>query len=128
MQPAIDVADGPRDNAADKVRPVPPPGIEVPAADRAELEKGVTALGQQIDALRGSLKDKPALLGLLPEQVLDIRILGEVFEPAEVSAPGPTWSIPRDWRIPSGAGTENPSRAPTPTGNQPGSREPTIVF
>src|SRR5438105_4610965 len=26
-------ADGPQDNAADRVRPVPPPGIEIPAAE-----------------------------------------------------------------------------------------------
>ena len=67
LLPTPVVADGPRDNVADKVRPVPPTGIDVPAADRAELEKGVAALGQQIDALRTNLKAKPALLGLLPD-------------------------------------------------------------
>jgi hypothetical protein len=43
-------------------------------------------------------------LGLLPEQVLDIRILGETFDPAEFGAPPPTWSIPRDWVLPLAAG------------------------
>jgi hypothetical protein len=36
-------------------------------------------------------------LGLLPEQVLDIRVLGEVFDPAKIEATAPQWSIPRDW-------------------------------
>ena len=60
-------ADGPADNLADKVRRVPPPGIPIPASDRAELESGVAALGQEIDALRAALKPKPALLELLPD-------------------------------------------------------------
>jgi hypothetical protein len=60
-------ADGPEDNNPDKVRPVPPPGIAVPAGLRAELEAGVAALGQEIDDLRASLAKKPALLELLPD-------------------------------------------------------------
>jgi hypothetical protein len=62
-------------------------------------------------------------LGLLPEQVLDIRVLGEVFEPAELGARPPTWSIPRDWRPAFGSGIENPSRGSTPAEKQPGSSE-----
>jgi hypothetical protein len=45
-------------------------------------------------------------LGLLPEQALDLRVLGEVFDPAEFGVPPPAWSIPRDWGSPSGARTE----------------------
>jgi len=60
-------ADGPADNLAEKVRPVPPPGVAIPDGDRAELEKGVAALGQEIESLRGALKNKPALLELLPD-------------------------------------------------------------
>ena len=45
-------------------------------------------------------------LSLLPEQVLDLRVLGEVFDPAEFGAPSLTWSIPRDWTSPAGAVTE----------------------
>ena len=59
--------DGPADNRADKVRPVPPPGVAIPAADREELQKGVDALGKEIEDLRTALKDKPALLDLLPD-------------------------------------------------------------
>jgi dienelactone hydrolase len=60
-------ADGPADNRADKVRPVPAPGVAIPAADREELQKGVDALGKEIEDLRTALKDKPALLDLLPD-------------------------------------------------------------
>src|SRR5262245_45742129 len=35
------VADGPADNVADKVRPIPPPGIALGDADRSELTEGV---------------------------------------------------------------------------------------
>jgi Prolyl oligopeptidase family len=49
------------------MRPIPPPGVEIPAADRTELESGVAALGKEIDALKVELKDKPKLLELLPD-------------------------------------------------------------
>jgi dienelactone hydrolase len=64
------LADGPGDNVPAKVRPVPPPGVEVPAADRAELEAGVAELDRAIAALEPVLKDQPRLAGLLP----DVRI------------------------------------------------------
>ncbi len=49
------------------MRPIPPLGVEIPAADRAELESGVAALGKEIDTLKLELKDKPKLLELLPD-------------------------------------------------------------
>ncbi len=48
-------------------KPIPPVGIEIPAAERAELQAGVAALGQEIAALRVELKGKPKLLELLPD-------------------------------------------------------------
>ncbi len=60
-------ADGPADNMVDRVRPVPPKGIAVPAADRAALQAGSDELGKEIDALRNALKRKPDLLALLPD-------------------------------------------------------------
>jgi hypothetical protein len=60
-------ADGPRDNLPDNVRPVPPPGVEVPAEDRAELEAGLKKLGTEVEFLRGALKTQPAKLALLPD-------------------------------------------------------------
>ncbi|MBV8881738.1 MAG: hypothetical protein JO332_17405, partial [Planctomycetaceae bacterium] len=59
-------ADGERDNQVDNVRKVPPPGVKVPDADKAELGAGLEALGKEIDAIRTELKDKPAL-ALLPD-------------------------------------------------------------
>ena len=44
--------DGERDNNQDNVRPIPPPGVAVPEADKAELETGLKALGEEIAALR----------------------------------------------------------------------------
>lgn len=52
---------------AGTVRQIPPPGIEVPAADRTELETGIASLGKEIESLREPLKKKPALLELLPD-------------------------------------------------------------
>lgn len=71
-------ADGPRDNLPDNVRPVPPPGVAIPAEDRAELRAGVEALGQEIDALRTALQGRPALLDLLP----DVRIFHKAVRTA----------------------------------------------
>jgi dienelactone hydrolase len=60
-------ADGPGDNLPDKVRPVPPPGISIDDADRAQLQAGIEALDKEIEQLRQDLKNKPALLELLPD-------------------------------------------------------------
>jgi dienelactone hydrolase len=60
-------ADGPGDNLPEKVRPVPPPGIAIPDADRNELQTATDALGKEIERLRMDLKSKPALLELLPD-------------------------------------------------------------
>ncbi len=55
-------ADGPADNVAEKVRPIPPPGIVVPEKDRAELQAGLDALGREIEALRAAPAKQAALL------------------------------------------------------------------
>jgi dienelactone hydrolase len=59
--------DGPADNLPAKVRPIPPAGIALTETDRAPLQMGVDALGKGIEDLRQALKDKPALLDLLPD-------------------------------------------------------------
>src|SRR5262249_51373031 len=63
-------ADGPRDNLPDNVRPVPPVGITVPAADRAELEAGLKELHSEIERLRTALSKNPALQELLPDVLI----------------------------------------------------------
>jgi len=80
-----------RQNQPEAVRSVPPPGIEVSATDRADLEAGIAALGKEIDGLREALKKQPALLGLLP----DVQIFhnaaryaltyNEFFKPEEIA-------------------------------------------
>jgi hypothetical protein len=65
-------------------------------------------------------------LGLLPEQVLDLRVLGERFNPAEFGALPPEWSIPRDWVSPSGAGTVvGTANKPGPNGGPVSLMQPT---
>jgi dienelactone hydrolase len=77
--------------AAD-VRPVPPPGIPIPDADRAALTAEVAALGKEIDALRVALKAKPALLALLPDVMIFHKSVDwalrydEFFEPNHLDA------------------------------------------
>jgi dienelactone hydrolase len=76
---------------ANTMRRIPPAGAEVPAADRAALEADIAALGAEIESLRTTLKDKPALLELLP----DVQIFhnaaryallhNEFFKPEEVA-------------------------------------------
>ena len=78
-------------NNPGSVKSVPPPGIEIPAADRAELEAGIAALGKEIDGLSEALKKQPALLTLLP----DVQIFhnaaryalqyNEFFKPEEIA-------------------------------------------
>src|SRR4029077_5105911 len=58
-------ADGPADNVPSTVRPVPPLGVEVPKADREELEQGLSALGEQLRQLTG--RKDPQIALLLPD-------------------------------------------------------------
>ena len=48
------------------IRQIPPPGIGVPEADRAELQRGIDALAKEIASLRTALAGKPELLAELP--------------------------------------------------------------
>src|SRR5438132_6946858 len=68
--PGIVRADGPSDNLPDRVRPVPPPGIAVPEADRKELEAGLERLQKDMEVLRRELAKKPTLLELLPDVLI----------------------------------------------------------
>ena len=45
-------------------------------------------------------------LSFLPEQILDLSVLGEVFDPAEFGVQATAWSIPRYWGSPAGVGAE----------------------
>ncbi len=61
------LADGPKDNAADSVRPVPPLGVEVPAADKAALTAALQKLRATIDEAAKAQAKNPKLADLLPD-------------------------------------------------------------
>jgi hypothetical protein len=61
------LADGPKDNAAENVRPVPPPGVAVPEADKARLTEGLTKLRVAIDEAAKAQAKNPKLADLLPD-------------------------------------------------------------
>ena len=61
------MADGPEDNFPDKVKRIPPPGVKLEPAVEAELQTGVKEFGEEIQKLQTTLKNKPALLELLPD-------------------------------------------------------------
>jgi hypothetical protein len=58
-------ADGPRDNDADNVRPIPPKGIAVNQKDHDALTKGLKDIDKGVAELKKSLK--PPLRALLPD-------------------------------------------------------------
>lgn len=70
---------------------VPPAGVAIADADRAELKGKIEALGEEIESLGNELKNKPAMLELLP----DVQIFhkaadwavryNEFFNPKEVA-------------------------------------------
>ena len=64
-------ADGPADNAADKVRRVPPPGIAIPDAVRDELTTGVQTLAAELSAAKARWAKQPLRL----RQWADVAIL-----------------------------------------------------
>ena len=61
------LADGPKDNAADTVRPVPPPGVPVPENERSALVAGLADLRAAIDAAAKAQAKNPQLADLLPD-------------------------------------------------------------
>ena len=77
---------------AAEVKPIPPPGIPIPDADRAALTAEVAALGKEIDALRVALKAKPEMLALLPDVMIFHKSVDwalrydEFFEPKHLDA------------------------------------------
>ena len=85
-------ADGPKDNIPDNVRQIPPKGIEVPAADLAELRAGLATLREEIDALPKTLRVRPQFLELIPDVEVFYKAVryaveyGEFFKPAEIQA------------------------------------------
>ena len=79
------LADGPKDNLVNEVRPVPPPGIAVPDDVRTSLEEGLEALQGDIEGLA----EEPEHADLLPDveiyhkAVHDALSYNEFYKPAE---------------------------------------------
>lgn len=80
--------DGPADNVPDKVRPVPPPGVEIAAKDRAELEKELAALDAQIKELEQRTDAQVARTGLLPDVQIFSKAVHVALEQDEFFAKG----------------------------------------
>ncbi|HEX4131762.1 MAG TPA: prolyl oligopeptidase family serine peptidase [Pirellulales bacterium] len=60
-------ADGPKDNLPGEVRPIPPVGVEVSEADRAELEQGLHKLQEKIEQLRKRGQKEAKIAALVPD-------------------------------------------------------------
>lgn len=70
-------ADGPGDNDPTQARPVPPPGIEVPQADRTELDDRLMELETDIQQLRE--RDDPRIDELLPDVEIFARAVDQAL-------------------------------------------------
>lgn len=92
LAPTLSLADGPKDNIPTDVRPVPPPGIEVPAAERSVLEAALTQLRQAIDAAAKAQAKRPGIEDLLPDIEIYYKAVdwalrhNEFFKPEEFKA------------------------------------------
>ena len=81
-------ADGPSDNRPNKVRPIPKPGIEVPAERAQAIQKGLDALGEKLASLKTS--DDKKIRDLVPDveiywkAVHDALAFSEFFEAKEL--------------------------------------------
>jgi hypothetical protein len=88
------LGDGPADNTAEKVRPVPPPGIAVPDADKQALTEGLKALAAKLDEVRKPAdkrfgSHRPQLLAdvaVLHDAVADALAYNEFFNANEIPA------------------------------------------
>lgn len=82
-------ADGPADNQADQVRPIPPPGIAVPPEKQEELRSKVKLLDGAISNLRKREKNREFIDHYLPDVEICLRgpdyalTYGEFYKPAE---------------------------------------------
>ncbi|MES2793620.1 MAG: prolyl oligopeptidase family serine peptidase [Planctomycetota bacterium] len=93
--PLVAIADGPADNKADQVRPVPPPGIALPDADKDALTAGLQPFQTKLDELQKPQTDKRAAafrkahyadVAVLFSAVKDAIAYGEFFNPNDIAA------------------------------------------
>jgi hypothetical protein len=55
----------------------------------------------------------PRTLSLVPQQIVDLQMLGELFDPAHLDVRPLQWSIPREWNSPARS-VAAPAEAPGP--------------
>lgn len=85
-------ADGPKDNLAAEVRPIPPPGMEVPEEDAAELKEGLAKLRAAIDAAAKAQEKNPRITLLLPDVEIHYKAVdwalryNEIYKPNELKS------------------------------------------
>ncbi|GAA5134958.1 prolyl oligopeptidase family serine peptidase [Prosthecobacter algae] len=90
--PVLALADGPKDNLADNVRPVPPIGIDVPEADVKALTQGLSELRTAIDAAVKAQAKNPKLADLSPDVEIFYKGVDwalkfkEIHKPAEIKS------------------------------------------
>jgi dienelactone hydrolase len=84
-------ADGPKDNQAESVRRIPPPGVELTAEEKMPLEKALAEFSADLKALRELATKKPQVADLLPDvevfhKAVDWALrFGEVFKKPELA-------------------------------------------
>jgi pimeloyl-ACP methyl ester carboxylesterase len=83
---ASSYADGPQDNIADKVRQIPPPGIELNAEVRGDLHAELTALKSQVASLDQRRDARTA--ALLPDVEVFARAVDQALRFNELFAEG----------------------------------------
>ena len=83
-------ADGPADNLAENVRPIPPEGIVVPDDKKESLEGGLSELRTKIEELQKAGETNPVIQQYLPDveicykAVHDALQHNEFFKPNEI--------------------------------------------
>jgi hypothetical protein len=90
--PALAVDPTPTPKTPPTVHTVPPPGVAIADDERAELKGKIEALGEEIESLSNELKNKPAMLELLPDVQIFYKAAdwavryNEFFNPKEVAS------------------------------------------
>ncbi len=83
--PLLSFADGPGDNLADNVRPIPPPGIDIGAAERTRLKNEVDRLRSRLPILQPA--DNTSLTIQIEVLLHAVEVAveqGHFFEPVDV--------------------------------------------
>ena len=76
------IADGPADNVPDNVRRIPKLGVDVPDADRQEVEAGLKKLAEVITTLKRS--DNSLVKTLLPDVLIFLRAVDQALRYREL--------------------------------------------